>query len=52
MKKDFFKRKEEEQDIPLSYSPVLLSPALRRRKYEEEQRKKYGLKKTKSFDLM
>lgn len=44
-------RIEDEYPVDLSYSPVPLTVALRKRKYEEEQYNKYGIAKDKTCDI-
>lgn len=46
------KLQEEEYSISLSYKTVPMTIALRKRKFEEEQRVKYGIVKEKMCDIL
>lgn len=45
-------QEDDEYSINLSYSPVPLTIALRKRKFEEEQLAKYGIVKEKMCDIL
>lgn len=46
-------KKSEAEEVSMEYYHIQMNSALEKRKYEEEQRKKYGIKKEKrcTFDF-
>ena len=48
----FNKIKEKKEDAKVSYSPVPFTIALSKRKYDEDQRRKYKIPKKKSADFL